>query len=176
VFIRTYSSVKNDRDQRFSDASKAGRHPCFSARLFRFLLSKCPFLWRKNSRLRFIAREKRLSPRRAPRLSLLPHSRRTQVRLKPLPSRPGWRQSYTEPTDVLRGKSTVCGLNGLRPTLRVGALHLNPRPRSALLLLRPLSVGRKAIASLSAKKYGTPYFSARKRTSKYPPKLLPKPR
>src|SRR5208283_1504741 len=30
------------------------------------------------------------------------------------------------------------------PTLRVGALHLNPRPRSALLLLRPLSVGRFA--------------------------------
>ena len=35
-------------------------------------------------------------------------------------------------------------LNGLRPTLRVGALHLNPRPRSVLLLLRPLSVGRFA--------------------------------
>jgi hypothetical protein len=28
-------------------------------------------------------------------------------------------------------------------------------------------VGRKAIGSLSAKKYGTPYFSARKQTSKY---------
>jgi hypothetical protein len=41
-------------------------------------------------------------------------------------------------------KSTVYGLNGLRPTLRVGALYLNPRPRSALLLLRPLSVGRFA--------------------------------
>ena len=39
-----------------------------------------------------------------------------------------------------------------------------------------LSPRRKAIASLSAKKYGTPYFSARKRTSKYSPKLLPKPR
>ena len=38
----------------------------------------------------------------------------------------------------------IDGLNGLRPTLRVGALHLNPRPRSALLLLRPLSVGRFA--------------------------------
>jgi DNA repair protein RadC len=50
----------------------------------------------------------------------------------------------------------------------------NPRPRSALLLLRPLSVVR--FASLSAKKYGTPYFSARKRTSKYPeaaPKASP---
>src|ERR1700693_754387 len=32
----------------------------------------------------------------------------------------------------------------VRPTLRVGALHLNPRPRSALLLRRPLSVGRFA--------------------------------
>jgi hypothetical protein len=30
------------------------------------------------------------------------------------------------------------------PTLRVGALHLNPRPRSALLLLRPFPVGRFA--------------------------------
>src|SRR5271166_5044279 len=38
----------------------------------------------------------------------------------------------------------IDGLNGLRPTLRVGALHLNPRPRSARLLLRPLSVGRFA--------------------------------
>ena len=28
--------------------------------------------------------------------------------------------------------------------LRVSPLHLNPRPRSALLLLRPLSVGRFA--------------------------------
>jgi hypothetical protein len=37
-------------------------------------------------------------------------------------------------------------------------------------------VGRKAIASLSAKKYGTPYFSARKRTSNIPeaaPKASP---
>ena len=32
------------------------------------------------------------------------------------------------PTARLRRKSTVCGLNGLRPTLRVGPLHLNPRP------------------------------------------------
>jgi hypothetical protein len=27
---------------------------------------------------------------------------------------PGWRQTYTEPTGVLRCKSTVCGLNGHR--------------------------------------------------------------
>jgi len=56
----------------------------------------------------------------------------------------GYARSISEPTGVLRCKSTVCGLNGLRPTLRVGALHLNPRPRSALLLLRPLSAGRFA--------------------------------
>src|ERR1700722_9617231 len=113
-------------------------------------------------------REKRLSPRRDPRRSLLPLSpKRTQVRLKSLLYRvwltPDSLRTHGRPS----GKSAVCGLNGLRPTLRVGALHLNPRPRSALLLLRSLSVGRKAIASLSAKKYGTPYFSARKRTSKY---------
>jgi len=34
-------------------------------------------------------------------------------------------QIRSEPTGVLRGKSAVCGLNGLRPTLRVSALHLN---------------------------------------------------
>jgi hypothetical protein len=32
------------------------------------------------------------------------------------------------PTARLRRKSTVCGLNRFLPTLRVGALHLNPRP------------------------------------------------
>src|SRR5258708_24225664 len=49
--------------------------------------------------------------------------------------------------------------------LLVRTLRRTPRPRFALWLLRPLSVGR--FASLSAKKYGTPYFSARNRTSKY---------
>src|SRR5690349_12849750 len=74
-----------------------------------------------------------------------------------------------EPTGVLWCKRAVCGLNGFLPRLPRSrrTFHLNPRPRSALLLLRPLSVGRKAIASLSAKKYVTAYFSARKRTSKY---------
>src|SRR5271165_988867 len=90
-------------------------------------------------------REKRLSPRRAPRRSLLPLSpKRTQVRLKSLLYLVWLRQIHSEPTGVLRCKSAVCGLNGLLPTLRVGALHLNPRPRSALLLLRPLPVGRFA--------------------------------
>jgi DNA repair protein RadC len=70
--------------------------------------------------------------------------KRTQVRLKSLLFLSGLRQIHSEPTDILRGKSAVCGLNGLRPTLRVGALHLNPQPRAALLLLRPLSAGRFA--------------------------------
>src|ERR1700737_2554366 len=43
------------------------------------------------------------------------------------------------PTALLRRKSTVCGLNGYLPALRVGSLHLNPRPSvqgRTLLLLR----------------------------------------
>src|SRR5258708_2874905 len=51
--------------------------------------------------------------------------------------------------------------------LLVRTLRRTPRPRAALLLLRPLSVGRFASLRFPAKKYGTPYFSARKRTSKY---------
>jgi len=39
----------------------------------------------------------------------------------------GSRQIHSEPTDVLRGKSAVCGLNGLRPTLRVGTLQATLR-------------------------------------------------
>jgi hypothetical protein len=64
--------------------------------------------------------------------------------VRSLSSLSGLRQIHIEPTHALRCKSTVYGLNGRRPTLRVGALHLNPQPRSALLLLRPLSVGRFA--------------------------------
>jgi hypothetical protein len=33
-----------------------------------------------------------------------------------------------DPTARLQSKSAVCGLNGFLPTLRVGALHLNPQP------------------------------------------------
>src|SRR5271165_2347259 len=112
-------------------------------------------------------REKRLSPRRAPRRSLLPLSpKRTQVRLKSLLNLVWLRQIHSEPTGGLRCKSAVCGLNGLLPTLRVGALHLNPRPLRALAPTASFR-GRLCFASLSAKKYGTPYFSARNRTSKY---------
>jgi hypothetical protein len=38
------------------------------------------------------------------------------------------RQMLSRPTARLRRKSTVCGSNRFLPTLRVGALHLNPRP------------------------------------------------
>jgi hypothetical protein len=41
-------------------------------------------------------------------------------------------------------------------------------PRAALLLRRSLSVGRKAIASLSANKHGPPYFSARNELQNIP--------
>ncbi len=48
-----------------------------------------------------------------------PEGFRSSVRLRRMSSRP---------TARLRRKSTVCGLNRFLPTLRVGALHLNPRP------------------------------------------------
>src|SRR5271165_3597484 len=114
-------------------------------------------------------REKRLSPRRAPGRSLLPLSpKRTQVRLKSLLYLVWLRQIHSEPTDVLRGKSTVCGLNGFLPRLARsrGTFHLNPRPLRALAPAASFR-GPLCFASLSAKKYGTPYFSARNRTSKY---------
>jgi hypothetical protein len=70
--------------------------------------------------------------------------KRTQVRLKSLLHRVWLRPDPLRARGRPSGKSAVCGLNGFLPTLRVGALHLNPRPRSALLLLRPLSAGRFA--------------------------------
>src|SRR5580704_4642936 len=60
----------------------------------------------------------------------------------------------------------IDGLNGLRPTLRVGTFHLNPQPLRALAPTASFR-GPLCFASLSAKKYGTPYFSARNRPSKY---------
>src|SRR5258707_2810009 len=48
-----------------------------------------------------------------------PEGFRSSVRLRRMSSRP---------TARLRRKSTVCGLNRFLPTLRVGTLHLNPRP------------------------------------------------
>src|ERR1700693_2457804 len=58
----------------------------------------------------------------------------------------------------------------VRPTLRVGALHLNPRPRSALLLRRPLSVGRFAALRFRPKNM------AHKANFKIFPQLVPRPR
>ena len=110
-------------------------------------------------------RETRLSPRRAPRRSLLPLSpKRTQVRLKSLlylvwltPD------SFPNPTGVLRSKSTVCGLNGLRPASTRGS-----PPFKSSTATRSCSCGLFPwVASLTPKKYGTPNFSVRNRTSKY---------
>src|SRR5271157_4763067 len=69
-------------------------------------------------------REKRLSPRRAPRRSLLPLSlKRTRVRLKSLLYLVWLRQIYSEATVGLSCKSAVCGLNGHRSNF-VKALSL----------------------------------------------------
>jgi hypothetical protein len=74
-----------------------------------------PFLLEKELPLQMISREKRLSPRRAPRRSLLPLSpKRTQGRLKSLLYRvwltPESLRAHGRPS----GKSAVCGLNGHR--------------------------------------------------------------
>jgi hypothetical protein len=62
-------------------------------------------------------REKRLSPRRAPRRSLLPLSpRRTKVLLKPLLHSSWLTPAHTEPTVGLQRKSAACGLSGCPPT------------------------------------------------------------
>jgi hypothetical protein len=54
-----------------------------------------------------------------PFIDARPEGFRSSVRL---------RRMSSCPTARLRRKSTVCGLNRFLPTLRVGALHLNPRP------------------------------------------------
>jgi len=71
----------------------------------------------------------------------------------------------TEKQPAGRGTEEGCVENGpaavsqLPGNCRTGPLYLNPRPASAssrLLLLRALAMGRKAVASLSAEKYGRP--------------------
>ena len=96
-------------------------------------------------------REKRLSPRRGSRQPLLPLSpKRTQVRLKSLLYlvwlTPDSLRTHGRPS----AKSTVCGLNGLRPTLRVGSLHL--KSSTAFRALAPAASFRGSLcfASLSA--------------------------
>jgi hypothetical protein len=61
----------------------------------------------------------------------------TQVRLKSLLVLSGSRQIHSEPADVLRGKSADFGLNGRRPTLRVGALHLYAQKLDPLFVMMP---------------------------------------
>jgi hypothetical protein len=69
-------------------------------------------------------REKRLSPRRASKQSLLPHSpKRTLVRLKSLLKQPGFARFLSQPTAGLQRKSAVYGLNGQR-VISVIALSL----------------------------------------------------
>ncbi len=111
---------------------------------------------------------KKAFSRRAPGRSLLPLSpKRTQVRLKSLlylvwltpdplrthgrPSRQEWR---------LRLK---------RPTPNVALRCPSFKSSTAFRALAPTTSFRGSLcfASPSAKKYGTPYLSARKRTSKY---------
>jgi hypothetical protein len=56
----------------------------------------------------------------------------------------------TCPTARLQRKSAVCGLNGLLPRLRLGSLHLNPRPPKtfeALALLPFLRRGKRKCPS-----------------------------
>src|SRR5271165_3114324 len=113
-------------------------------------------------------RETRLSPRQAPGRSLLPLSpKRTQVRLKSLlylvwltpdPLRTHGRPSVQE-----------CRLRLKRPTPNASRRCLPFKSSTAFRALAPTAFFRGSLcfASLSAKKYGTPYFSARKRTSKY---------
>ena len=123
-------------------------------------------------------RETRLSPRRAPRRSLLPLSpKRTQVRLKSLLHLSGLRQIHSEPTDGLRCKRAVCGLNGLLPRLARsrGTFHLNPRPLRALAPTASFR-GPLCCASPSAKKIWHTIFFSPKPNFKIFPKLLPKPR
>ena len=118
-------------------------------------------------------REKRLSPRRAPRRSLLPLSpKRTQVRLKSLlylvwltpdPFRTHGRPSVQE-----------CRLRLKRPPPNASRRCPPFKSSTAFRALAPAASFRGSLcfASLSAKKYGTPYFSVRNRTSKYSRSLV----
>jgi hypothetical protein len=66
-------------------------------------------------------------------------------------------------------KSTVCGLNGLRPLSASLGVPFKPSTRLGKLAALALAAsfrGSLCFASLSAEKYVTTYFSVRKRTSK----------
>ena len=81
----------------------------------------------------------------------------------------------SNPRSASKRKSAVYGLNGLRPTLRVGALHLKSSTAA-----RSCSYGRFPWAALLCFAFGqkiwhTIFFSS-KPNFKIFPKLLPKPR
>ena len=66
--------------------TKSGKHPASAQGCSVCCCGNVLFFGERTSVYGSFSREKRLSPRRAPRQSLLPHSpRRTQVRLKPTP-------------------------------------------------------------------------------------------
>ena len=131
-----------------------------------FLLIRDPRFW-----------EKRLSPRRAPGRSLLPLSpKRTQVRLKSLLYLVWLRQISLR----THGRPPVqeCRLRLKRPTPNASRRCPPFKSSTAFRALAPAASFRGSLcfASLSAKKYGTPYFSVSKANFKIFPKLLPKPR
>jgi hypothetical protein len=92
----------------------------------------------------------------------------------PTPDRVG---QFSGPSSGLWCKGAVYGLNGLRPLS--ASLGCPPfKSPTAFRALAPAASfrGPLSFASLSAKKYVTTYFSARKRTSRYPeaaPKASP---
>ena len=70
---------------------------------------------------------------------------------------------------------SIDGLNGLRPTLRVGALHLNPRPPKAFGALAPTASfrgGALCFARFRPKNMAHHIFSPETETSKYPEAAL----
>src|ERR1700746_2087202 len=127
--------------------------------------------------------EKRLSPRRAPKWSLLPLSpRRTQVRLRPLLLLSVWLSpELAQPARPLQRKSTVCGLNTRAPPLSPslgGPLYLNPQPVSFLATLAlPGLLPRVALLALRFRleKYAQRTFSTEteRRKNSAAPKASP---
>jgi len=58
------------------------------------------------------------------------------------------------PTARLQRKSAVCGLNGLLPRLRLGSLHLNPRPPKVFRALAPPPFLRRGKRKRSSFRFG----------------------
>jgi hypothetical protein len=127
-------------------------------------------------------REKRLSPRRAPKRSLLPLSPRTNPGSpNTTPALSVWPPSeLAQPAEASTAQE--CRLRLKQPAPVLGKPRGSPLFKSSTRLVprgscpsRPSSAGRSASASPSARKICSAYFFDRNRTSK---KLrqLPKPR